>query len=157
MSFNKFIGLGNITRNPELRYLPSGVAVAEFCIALNHKWKSESGEVKEDVCFLDAVAFGGRGEAINNNFEKGDPILIEGRLKYEQWESKDGGGKRNKIKVVVESFSFIKSKSGDGSKREDAPQERETPVPGREAGSRTSGREQPQRESAPIDDSDIPF
>src|SRR4051794_7368930 len=111
--FNKVILVGNLTRDPQLKYLPSQTAVAEFGIAMNRKWRDQQGQDREEVCFVDCAAFGKTGEFINQYFTKGKPILIEGRLKYDQWEDKQGGGKRSRLTVVAENVSFVGG-PGDG-------------------------------------------
>ncbi len=113
-SFNKVILMGNLTRDPQLKYLPTQTAVAEFGIAMNRKFKTASGEEREEVTFVDCAAFGRTGEVINQYFQKGKPIFIEGRIKYDSWEDKQGGGKRSKISVVVENFQFVGDKGGGG-------------------------------------------
>jgi single-strand DNA-binding protein len=113
-SFNKVLLMGNLTRDPQLKYLPSQTAVAEFGVACNRKFKSAQGEDREEVTFVDCSAFGKTGELINQYFTKGKPIFIEGRLKYDQWEDKQGGGKRSKMSVVVENFQFIGGRDGGG-------------------------------------------
>ena len=114
-SFNKVILMGNLTRDPQLKYLPTQTAVAEFGIAMNRKFKTASGEDREEVTFVDCAAFGRTGEVINQYFQKGKPIFIEGRIKYDSWEDKQGGGKRSKISVVVENFQFVGDKGGGGA------------------------------------------
>ena len=113
-SFNKVILMGNLTRDPQLKYLPSQTAVTEFGLACNRKFKTQAGEDKEEVTFVDCTAFGRTGEVINQYFTKGKPIFIEGRLKYDQWEDKQGGGKRSKITVVIENFQFVGGRDGGG-------------------------------------------
>ncbi len=113
-SFNKVLLMGNLTRDPQLKYLPSQTAVAEFGVACNRKFKSATGEDREEVTFVDCAAFGKTGEVINQYFTKGKPIFIEGRLKYDQWEDKQGGGKRSKMSVVVENFQFVGGRDGGG-------------------------------------------
>src|SRR5215210_5848251 len=113
-SFNKVILMGNLTRDPQLKYLPSQTAVTEFGLACNRKFKTQAGEDKEEVTFVDCTAFGRTGEVINQYFTKGKPIFIEGRLKYDQWEDKQGGGKRHKLTVVIESFEFVGGRDGGG-------------------------------------------
>lgn len=125
MSYNKIILLGNLTRDPELSYLPSQTAVCNFGIATNRKWTGKDGQQKEEVCFVDCVAFGKIAETLNKYLHKGESVLIEGRLKFESWQAKDGS-KRNKHKVVVETFTFV------GQKQSEAGQTRE-PV-GRDEG-----------------------
>ena len=87
-SFNKVILAGNLTRDPELRYTPKGTAVARIGLAVNRNWKSETGENKEEVTFVDVDAFGRTAETIGQYLKKGRPILIEGRLRHETWEDK---------------------------------------------------------------------
>src|SRR3982751_7089247 len=113
-SYNKVILMGNLTRDPQMKYLPSQTAVVEFGLACNRKYKTQSGEQKEEVTFLDCTAFGRTGEVINQYFTKGKPIFIEGRLKYDSWDDKQGGGKRSKITVVIESFEFVGGRDGGG-------------------------------------------
>ena len=111
-SFNKVILLGNLTRDPQLKYLPSQTAVAEFGLAVNRKFKTQAGEDREEVTFVDCTAFAKQGELINQYFTKGKPIFIEGRLKFDSWEDKQGGGKRSKLTVVVENFQFVGGRDG---------------------------------------------
>ena len=106
-NFNKVILMGNLTRDPESKALPSGTTVTEFGLAVNRKWKSKDGEQKEETCFVECTAFGRTGEVINQYMQKGRPILVEGRLTFQQWEDKNGGGKRSKLKVTVDQFQFI--------------------------------------------------
>src|SRR5207244_12643299 len=95
-NFNKVILAGNLTRDPQLTYLPNNTPVAEFGLAINRKWKAPDGQMKEDVCFVDCRAFGRQAETLNQYMKKGRPLLVEGRLRYEQWEGKDGQ-KRSKL------------------------------------------------------------
>lgn len=108
--FNKVILAGNLTRDPELRYTPSGTAIAKFGLAVNRKWKdSQSNEMREEVTFVDIDAFGRQAETIGNYLKKGRPILIEGRLKLDQWDDKQTQQKRSRLGVVLESFVFLDS------------------------------------------------
>jgi single-strand DNA-binding protein len=112
-NFNKVILAGNLTRDPELRYTPKGVAIAKLTLAINRTWKSETGETKEEVTFVDVDAFGRQAEVVGQYMKKGRPFLVEGRLKLDQWEDKNTHQKQSKLKVVLEGFSFIDSKGGD--------------------------------------------
>jgi single-strand DNA-binding protein len=109
-SFNKVLLMGNLTRDPQLKYLPSQSAVVEFGVACNRKFKTAGGDEREEVTFVDVTSFGKQAEVINQYFTKGKAIFIEGRLKYDQWDDKNGGGKRSKLSVVVDNFQFL----GDG-------------------------------------------
>jgi single-strand DNA-binding protein len=113
-SFNKVILAGNLTRDPELRYTPKGTAVAKIGLAVNRTWKNESGETKEEVSFIDIEAWGRQAEVIAQYMRKGRPLLVEGRLKLDTWEDKNTHQKQSKLKVVLEGFSFIDSKGGEG-------------------------------------------
>jgi len=112
-SFNKVILAGNLTRDPELRYTPKGTAVVKLGLAINRTWKSESGEKKEEVTFVDVDAWDRQAEVIAQYMRKGKPILIEGRLQLDSWEDKTTHQKVSKLKVRLESFSFIDSKAPD--------------------------------------------
>ncbi|HEY7090037.1 MAG TPA: single-stranded DNA-binding protein [Tepidisphaeraceae bacterium] len=113
-SYNKVLLMGNLTRDPQLKYLPSQTAVVDFGVACNRRYKTQSGEQKEEVTFVDCSAFGRTAEVINQYFTKGKPIFIEGRLRYEQWEDKQGGGKRSRLSVHVDNFQFIGGRDGGG-------------------------------------------
>jgi len=114
-SYNKVLLMGNITRDIEVRTLPSQSSVAQIGIAVNRKWRdSASGELREEVTFVDCEAFGKTAENIAKFFAKGKPIFIEGRLKLDQWKDKTDGSNRSKLKVIVETFEFVESKGGGG-------------------------------------------
>jgi single-strand DNA-binding protein len=128
-SFNKVILAGNLTRDPELRYTPKGSAVAGFSLAVNRTWKTESGESKEEVSFIEVEAWGRQAEVIAQYMRKGRPLLVEGRLKQDTWEDKNTHQKQSKLKVVLEGFSFIDSKAPEGGAAPaDAPR-RNAPAP----------------------------
>jgi single-strand DNA-binding protein len=111
-SFNKVILLGNLTRDPELRYTPQGAAVCEFALALNYVYTNkQTGQKVEEVSFIDLVAWGKTGETIAEYMKKGRQILVEGRLKQDRWEAQDGK-KMSKVRVTVESFQFVGSRPG---------------------------------------------
>jgi len=113
-SYNKVLLMGNLTRDPALKYLPNQTPVVDFGVACNRKFKTQSGEEREEVTFVDCSAFGRTAEVINQYFQKGKPIFIEGRLKYDQWEDKQGGGKRSKLSVHIDNFQFIGGRDGAG-------------------------------------------
>ena len=113
-SFNKVLLMGNMTRDPQLRYTPAQQAVAEFGLACNRRFKTAQGEDREEVTFIDCTAWGKQAEVINQWCKKGKPLFIEGRLKYDTWEDKQGGGKRSKLTVVVENFQFIGGRDDGG-------------------------------------------
>ncbi len=114
-NFNKVILAGNLTRDPELRYTPKGTAVAKIGLAINRAWKTETGETKEEVTFVDLDAFGRTAEVIAQYLKKGRPILVEGRLRYETWDDKQTNAKRSKLGVVIENFQFLDSGRADSA------------------------------------------
>jgi single-strand DNA-binding protein len=156
-SFNKVILAGNMTRDPELRYLPKGTAVAQFGLAVNRTWKTETGENKEEVSFIDIEAFGRQAEVIAQYMRKGRPLLVEGRLKMDSWEDKTTHQKKSKLKVVLESFSFIDSKSPEGgAPSPDAPR-RPAAAAASAASSPAKSAEAPEADGPPIEEDDVPF
>lgn len=114
-NFNKVILAGNMTRDPELRYTPKGTAIAKFGLAINRNWTGEDGQKREEVTFVDVDAFGKQAEVIGQYLRKGRPVLVEGRLKLDQWDDKQTGQKRSRLGVVLESFSFLDSGNRDGA------------------------------------------
>jgi len=105
-NFNKVFLMGNLTRDPQLSYLPSQTAVVEFGLAVNRRWTGKDGTKKEDTCFVDCNAFGKPAETINKYLSKGNPLFVEGRLTYDTWTAQDGS-KRSKHRVTVENFQFL--------------------------------------------------
>lgn len=127
-NLNKVIIAGHLTRDPELRYTPGGTAVANIGIAMTHKWKGADGQQREDTCFIDVTAFGKQAEVLAQWLKKGAPLLVEGRLKLDQWDDKATGQKRSKHGIVLESFSFLGGKDSGQSQQprtRQAPQEQE--------------------------------
>jgi len=106
MNYNRVILMGNLTRNPILSFLPSKTPIVEFGMAVNRKWKGKDGNEKDETCFVECKMFGKRAEVINQYLDKGNPLLVEGRLVFDQWTAKDDT-KRNKLSVLVENFEFI--------------------------------------------------
>lgn len=111
--FNKVMLMGNLTRDIELRHTSGNQAVANLGIAVNRQWRSPEGEMREEVTFVDCEAWGKTAETLSKFLSKGRPVFIEGRLKLDTWQDKEGGGNRSKLKVVIEEFRFIDAK-GDG-------------------------------------------
>ena len=119
-SFNKVILIGNLTRDPELRYTPSGNAVAKIGLAVSRTWRDQKGETREEATFIDVDAFGKQAETIGQHLKKGRPILVEGRLRLDHWDDKKTGQKRSRLGVVLELFRFLDS--GKGEVRNAVPQ-----------------------------------
>lgn len=143
-SFNKVILLGNLTRDPELRYTPKGSAIAKIGMAVNRKWRSETGEEKEEVAFVDVDFFGKQAENIGQYMRKGSQMLVEGRLKLDQWDDKASGQKRSRLTVVGETCQFIGS-------RQQGTQAAPTPRTAAPADSPAA------EEDKPKDDESVPF
>jgi single-strand DNA-binding protein len=112
-SYNKVLLMGNLTRDVELRQIPSGQSVAKIGLAVNRRWRDANGEDREEVTYVDCEAWGKQAEVMAKYLAKGRPVFVEGRLKLDQWEDKEGN-KQSKMRVVVEAFQFIDSRSGGG-------------------------------------------
>ena len=108
-SFNRVIFAGNLTRDPELKYPQSGKPIGRISLAANRKWKTESGEQKEEVTFVEVDLFGKSAEVVSQYCKKGSNILVEGRLKLDQWEDKATQQKRSALRIVCENFTFLSS------------------------------------------------
>ena len=155
-SFNKVILAGNLTRDPELRYTPKGTAIAKIGLAVNRTWKNEAGETKEEVTFVDVDAFGRQAEVIAQYMRKGRPLLVEGRLKLDQWDDKQTGQKRSRLGVVLESFSFLDSgnrEGGGGGSSEGGFRSR----PAAASGGSTPAAEPPAADGPAPEEDDVPF
>lgn len=112
-SYNRCILIGHLTRDPELRNLPNGTALCKFGIAVNRNWTTESGEKKEEVTFVDVDCFGRTAENVAKYLKKGSALLVEGRLKLDQWDDKQTGQKRSKLGVVAEMVTFMGGRKSD--------------------------------------------
>lgn len=112
-SFNKVIMMGNLTRDPQLSYLPSQTPVAEFGLAMTHRFKGNDGQMRDDVCFVDCRVYGRRAETIQKYCQKGQQLLVEGRLTFDRWETPEGQ-KRSKHRIFVDNFTFVGSRGSTG-------------------------------------------
>ncbi|KAA5545115.1 single-stranded DNA-binding protein [Roseiconus nitratireducens] len=112
-SYNRVVLVGNLTRDIELRYIPSGLAVAEITIAVNDRRKTSSGEWVDEATFVDVTLWGRNAEVASEYLQKGSPLLVEGRLKLDRWET--DGQKRSKLRVVGEKMQMLGSRTGGGS------------------------------------------
>lgn len=149
-SFNKVILVGNLTRDPELRYTPKGTAIAKIGIAVNRVWTAETGEKKEEVTFVDVDVFGRTAENVGQYMRKGRPILIEGRLRLDQWDDKQTGQKRSRLGVVAETVQFLGSAQGGGEGGGAPARQRSTPPGNAPAGEPLEG-------DGPPESDDVPF
>jgi len=111
-NLNKVMLMGNLTRDPEIKYTPKGTAVADIGLAVNRVWASESGEKREEVTFVDVELWGRQAELAGEYLKKGRPVYIEGRLKLDTWDDKQSGQKRSKMRVVCENMQFLGSREG---------------------------------------------
>jgi len=116
VGFNKVVLIGNLTRNPELRYTPSGTPVANFGLAINRRFR-QAEEQKEEVCYIDIVVFGKQAENCGQYLNKGDGAIIDGRLQQRRWET-DDGQRRSKHEVVAQSVTFLPKEQGHGPEGE---------------------------------------
>lgn len=114
MNFNKCILAGNLTRDPELRYTPKGTAVVNVSLAINRKWKNEASDAKEEVTFVDLVAFGRTAEVIGQYQKKGHQAFYEGRLHLETWDDKTTDQKRQRLKVIIETCQLMGGNRAEG-------------------------------------------
>ena len=143
-NLNKVFLIGNLTRDPQLRYTPSGAAVADMSLAVNRKFKGQDDSWKEETCFVDLTVWGKAAENAAEYLSKGRSVFVEGRLKLDQWDDKNTGQKRSKLSVVAERWQFLGSR-GEGSPQQQKP--------------RPQQQQQPNSDGAdtPPMDEDIPF
>lgn len=153
-NFNSVILVGNMTRDPELRYTPKGLAIGKFGLAVNRTWRNEAGEQKEEVTFVDIDVFGKQAENLGQYKRKGDPLLVQGRLRLDQWDDKQTGQKRSKLGVVAENIQYLGRSQGGGSDERDY-DGRQAPRPASRPASRQE--QEPDSDMPPNDGDDVPF
>ncbi|MBJ06049.1 MAG: single-stranded DNA-binding protein [Verrucomicrobiaceae bacterium] len=150
-NLNKVMLIGNLTRDPELRYTPKGTAVAELGMAINRVWSNDQGQRQEDTTFVDVTLWGRQAELAQQYLGKGRPVYIEGRLQMDSWEDKNTGQKRSKLKVVGENMQFLPGGGGGGQTRGGDPQQQQSdPAPQSQGGS-------PAADNFDDEGDDIPF
>ena len=154
-SFNKVILVGNLTRDPELRYTPKGLAIAKIGLAVNRVWKNEAGESKEEVTFIDIDSFGKQAETLAHYLKKGNPLMVEGRLRLDQWDDKQTGQKRSRLGVVAETVQFLGSPRGEGGGGGGESQPRARSQSSAAAAPPPPPTSEP--DGAPPEDDDVPF
>lgn len=115
---NKVLLIGRLTKDPDLRYTPGGLAVAEFRLAVNHTYRTKE-EKREETCFVDVSVFGRSGEVVKQYLQKGREVFVEGRLQFDAWEGPNGE-KRSKHRVIADRFQFLGSGSGAGGSKQDS-------------------------------------
>jgi single-strand DNA-binding protein len=146
-SFNKVMLLGNLTRDPEVKYTPKGSAVADIGLAVNRTYTTDGGEKREETTFVDVTMWGRQAEIAGEYLKKGRPLFVEGRLQLDTWDDKQTGQKRSKLRVVCENFQMLGSRDGGGEG-------------GSGGGGRSSGGGKPSKSAPAAEDSaddDIPF
>jgi single-strand DNA-binding protein len=147
-SFNKVILVGNLTRDPEIRYTPKGSAVCDLGLAVNRVYSTEAGEKREEVTFIDVVLWARLAEIAGEYLKKGRPVLIEGRLQLDSWDDKQSGQKRSKLRVIGETMQLLGSRPSGGGGGDEGDQSRPASRPA-----------PPGKSPAPAepDDDEIPF
>jgi len=156
-SLNKVMLIGNLTRDPELRYLPSGQAVTTFTVAVNRAFTSQSGEKKEEASFIRIVTWARIAEICNEYLKKGSQVFVEGRLQTRNWEAQDGT-RRSTIEVVAQNVQFLSrtGRSGGGSSGQQSAPEDDAAIFDESAASTPEGGEQPSKNQSKTEE-DIPF
>jgi len=143
-SLNKVLLLGNLTRDVEIRYTPGGTALAQFGMAMNRKYRdTKTNEMREEVTFVDIEVWGKQAETANQYLSKGRGVFVEGRLRLDQWEDKQTGQKRSKLKIVADRIQFVGGGSGEGKAAPKAPAK--------------GGDVQEQPDDLGIQESEVPF
>jgi single-strand DNA-binding protein len=150
-SFNKVILLGNLTRDPEVRYTPKGTAVTDLGLAVNRTYTADNGEKREEVTFVDVTFWGRTAEVAGEYLKKGRPVFVEGRLQLDSWDDKTSGQKRTKLKVIGENMQMLGAPRGGGGAGGGGDEE--------SSGAPRASRPAPPPKAAPSapDDDEIPF
>jgi single-strand DNA-binding protein len=149
-NLNKVLLLGNVTRDPEVRYTPKGSAVCDLGVAVNRAYTTDSGEKREEVTFVDVTLWGRTAEIAGEYLKKGRPVFIEGRLQMDSWDDKQTGQKRSRLRVVAENMQLLGGRPSGAGAAEAAGEDRQT------GGAKTSAPPKPSAPAAP-DEDEIPF
>lgn len=156
--YNRVLLMGNLTRDPEIRYGSGGnqSGVCKFGLAVNRKWRDQSGSMREDTCFVDIVVFGRQAETCNQYLNKGRPVFVEGRLSFSSWDDRETGKKRSKLEVVGERVQFLGGRGDDGGgNRDGGYQQAQRPRERAPVASNQGGPSGPPSQGIELDD--IPF
>lgn len=156
-SYNHVTLVGNLCRDPELRYTPKGTAIAKISIACNRQWTTESGEKKEAVTFINIDVWGRTAENLAQYKRKGEPLLIEGRIESESWDDKQTNEKKFRTYVVAEKVIYLYSARGSQAGDEAAPARREAAQTGRGWQTRQTAPSEPLEGDGPPESDDVPF
>lgn len=152
-NLNRVLLMGNLTRDPEIKYTPNGTAVCELGLAINRHYTTGDGEKREETTFVDVELWGRQAEIADEFLQKGRPVFIEGRLKLDQWDDKDTGQRRSKMRVVGEMLQLLGAPQGESQERPAARQERRSEPPA----ARRLPPKPPRDPDLDADDDDIPF
>ncbi len=165
-SYNRVLIMGNLTRDIELRYTQSNQPVANIGVAVNRRYKTASGESRDETTYVDCEAWGRTAEVMSQYLQKGRPVFVEGRLKQDTWQDRDTGQNRSKMVIVVENFQFVDSRGGEGGPggggqqgggSRPAPQHAGGGQGGGQPAGQPGGQPGGQAGYEPISDDDIPF
>lgn len=166
-SYNRVVLVGNLTRDPQVRYTPSSTAVCEIGLAVSRQWfDKQSNSRKEETTFVDVTLWGRTAEVAGEYLSKGRPVLIEGRLQLDQWEDKNTGDKRSKLRVVGETMQMLGSRGDGGGKSggNQGGQRQQAPAPQQESAGSSSGQSSNEMPPSPVDsfydstpDDEVPF
>ena len=157
-NLNKVMIMGNLTRDPEVKYTPKGTAVADLALAINRVYSTDAGEKREETTYVDVELWGRQAEIAGEYLRKGRPVYIEGRLKLDTWDDKQTGQKRSKMRVVGEALQLLGSRDGGGggSEGDDVPRQAQRP-PQRSAGAASPQARRPADPDLDVEGDDIPF
>jgi single-strand DNA-binding protein len=156
-SFNKVILVGNLTRDPEVRYTPKGSAVCDLGLAVNRQYSLEGGEKREEVTFVDVVLWARLAEIAGEYLKKGRPVLIEGRLQLDSWDDKQSGQKRSKLRVIGETMQLLGSRPTGGEGDEGSSGGGGRSYGGSSSSQNRSSAPPPKAPPSEPDDDEIPF
>jgi single-strand DNA-binding protein len=154
-SLNKVILIGNLTRDPEVRFTPKGTAVCDLSIAVNRKWRDDAGNTQEEVTYVEIAVWGKTAENCGQYLKKGSSACFEGRLQLETWDDKTTGQKRSKIKVVAEQVQFLSSPNREGGQPSSQQPPRQQPA--RRTAADAMDYAMRGQQQAGLDGDDIPF
>ena len=156
-SYNKVLLLGNLTRDPEVRYTPKGSAVADLGIAVNRQYTLDTGEKREEVTFVDVTFWGRTAEVAGEYLKKGRSVFIEGRLQLDTWDDKQSGQKRSKLKVIGEMMQMLGGRPGGGGGGDEGGGEESSTRGARSSGAGARSAAPPKSGAPEPDDDEIPF
>ncbi len=161
-NLNRVLLMGNLTRDPDIKYTPKGTAVAEIGLAINRVYSTDQGERREETTFVDVELWGRQAEIAGEYLKKGRPVFIEGRLKLDTWDDKQTGQKRSKMRVVGEAMQLLGGRGeggpGGGVSEEDMPRSSSRPAPAPRQAPKPAMKKPPvDPDLDTVEDDDVPF